>query len=325
MGARASIASLLSASKASSDASAGSRATAFLSTVATEAKFRWDKPSRLIRMERGTCCYRFTLLFLSVLIVRARILAFFSFSGANTCHRLRSHLCAQAPPPSQSFTQVFSGYFQFDLPAIAVCQVLDKLHIDKSEMWKYSALFMGYSISNTIVPLLSGPFFGRFGKWAGVTVIAVTITIGIFIVWFGMLANNFWLVLFGRTVYGLGGESVFVGVDILVTKWFRGAEIGFAYGLIQAAGQAGSFTALYSVPALIDHFACEINNVCVCAGRPPALSPPPPPPPPPSHPHPHSMSIHPVPHVVPPPPPPAASPCPSSSPAWRWPAWAWRA
>lgn len=122
---------------------------------------------------------------------------------------------------------------------------------------------MGYSISNTIVPLLSGPFFGRFGKWAGVTVIAATITAGIFVVWFGMLANNFWVVLLGRTIYGLGGESVFVGVDILVTKWFRGAEIGFAYGLIQAAGQAGSFTALYSVPALIEHFHCVIDNVCV--------------------------------------------------------------
>jgi MFS family permease len=122
---------------------------------------------------------------------------------------------------------------------------------------------MGYSISNTVVPLLSGPFFGRFGKWAGVTVIAATITAGIFVVWFGMLANNFWVVLLGRTIYGLGGESVFVGVDILVTKWFRGAEIGFAYGLIQAAGQAGSFTALYSVPALVEHFHCVIDNVCV--------------------------------------------------------------
>jgi len=122
---------------------------------------------------------------------------------------------------------------------------------------------MGYSIANTIVPLLSGPFFGRFGKWAGVTVIAATITTGIFIVWFGMLASNFWVVLLGRTIYGLGGESVFVGVDILVTKWFRGAEIGFAYGLIQAAGQAGSFTVLYTVPSLVEHYGNSINEVCV--------------------------------------------------------------
>ena len=38
-------------------------------------------------------------------------------------------------------------------------------------------------------------------------------------------------------VYGLGGESVFVGIDILATKWFKGAEMGLAYGIIQALGQ----------------------------------------------------------------------------------------
>ena len=184
-------------------------------------KLRWDKPSRLVRMQRGTKCYRFTLLFLSVLIV-------------------------------------FSGYFQFDLPAITVNQILGKLNID---MEQYSTIFVGYSISNTIVPLFSGAFFGKFGKWRGVTVIAITITFGIAIVYIGMLAKSFPLVVVGRTVYGLGGESVFVGVDILVTKWFQGAEIGFAYGLIQAAGQAGSFTALYSVPPMITAFNGEVNSI----------------------------------------------------------------
>lgn len=174
-------------------------------------KFRCDKPSRLVRIERDTKFYRFVLLFLSVIIV-------------------------------------FSGYFQFDLPAITVNQILPRLNIN---MEQYSTIFVGYSISNTIVPLLSGPFFGKFGKWRGVTVIAITITIGIVIVWLGIVSGNFPVVVIGRTVYGLGGESVFVGVDILVTKWFQGAEIGFAYGLIQAAGQAGSFTALYAVPPLV--------------------------------------------------------------------------
>ena len=43
--------------------------------------------------------------------------------------------------------------------------------------------------------------------------------------------------LVGRIIYGLGGESVFVGIDILATKWFKGAEMGLAYGIIQALGQ----------------------------------------------------------------------------------------
>ena len=187
-------------------------------------KCRWDKPSRLVRMDRRTMCFRFTLLFLSVLIV-------------------------------------FSGYFQFDLPAIIAKPYLyDKFGINEEQ---FAIIFVGYSISNTIVPLLSGPFFGKFGKWRGVTLIALTITIGIAIVWVGVLVGGtagYNILVLGRAIYGLGGESVFVGVDILVTKWFQGAEMGFAYGLIQAAGQAGSFSALYSVPSLVKYWGDSVNN-----------------------------------------------------------------
>jgi MFS family permease len=191
------------------------------STLDDTRKFRWDKPSRIFRLQRGTKFFRFTLLFLSVLIV-------------------------------------FSGYFQFDLPAITVNSLLERLKINMSQ---YSTIFVGYSVSNTIVPLLSGAFFGKVGKWKGVVIISTTITIGIMIVYFGIVANSYPVVVLGRTIYGLGGESVFVGIDILVTKWFQGAEIGFAYGLIQAAGQAGSFTALYSVPPLVKLFGDDIDNV----------------------------------------------------------------
>lgn len=186
-------------------------------------KCRWDKPSRLLRLHKGGACFRFTLLFLSVLIV-------------------------------------FSGYFQFDLPAITAETMYKKFDIGPDE---YSVIFVGYSVSNSIVPLLSGPFFGKFGKWRGVTLIAITITIGIFVVWTGVMLGGrpgYNVLVLGRTIYGLGGESVFVGVDILVTKWFQGAEIGFAYGLIQAAGQAGSFTALYSVPTLVKGWGGDVNN-----------------------------------------------------------------
>jgi hypothetical protein len=80
-------------------------------------------------------------------------------------------------------------------------------------------------------------------------------------VWLGVSASNFVVVVLGRTLYGLGAESVFVGVEILVTKWFTGYELGFAYGLVQAAGQAGSFCALYTIPALVDSFSGEIGHI----------------------------------------------------------------
>lgn len=164
----------------------------------------------------------------------------------------------QHAPLTPSFLSFYSlCVCAVDLPAITVNWILPKLNINIEQ---YSTIFVGYSVSNTIVPLLSGPFFGRFGKWRGVAVIASTVVVGVGIVYAGMWASNYAVVVFGRTIYGLGGESVFVGVDILVTKWFQGKEIGFAYGLIQAAGQAGSFSALYSVPPLVAKFG-NVNDV----------------------------------------------------------------
>ncbi len=43
-------------------------------------------------------------------------------------------------------------------------------------------------------------------------------------------------------------------MQILVTKWFKGAELGLAYGLVQAMGQAGSFSAFYFAPPLLARF-----------------------------------------------------------------------
>ena len=136
-------------------------------------KFRRDKLSRLFRLQRGTRCFRFTLLFLVVLIV-------------------------------------ISGYFQFDLPAITVNRLLEKLNIGRAS---YAAMFIGYSVANTIVPLLSGPFFSRGGKWRGVTIIATVITLGVGIVYIGIVTSSFAVMVVGRSVFGIGGESVFVGVE----------------------------------------------------------------------------------------------------------------
>jgi len=60
------------------------------------------------------------------------------------------------------------------------------------------------------------------GKWKGIGIITSVITLGVLVVYIGVSTASYGLTLFGRVLYGLGGESVYVGVDILVTKWFAG-------------------------------------------------------------------------------------------------------
>ena len=57
--------------------------------------------------------------------------------------------------------------------------------------------------------------------------------------------------LLGRFLYGLVGESMLIGLDVLVSDWFRHAELGLAMGVVQGAAQTGSVAAFYGVPPLI--------------------------------------------------------------------------
>jgi hypothetical protein len=46
------------------------------------------------------------------------------------------------------------------VPAVTVDRLREKLHIN---MEQYSQLFIGYSVSNSIVPMLSGAFYTKMG------------------------------------------------------------------------------------------------------------------------------------------------------------------
>ena len=66
------------------------------SSLEDTRKFRWDKPSRIFRLQRGTRCFRFTLLFLSVLIVFS---GYFQVRRAGKKERLPPPLQLPPPPP----------------------------------------------------------------------------------------------------------------------------------------------------------------------------------------------------------------------------------
>ena len=48
------------------------------------------------------------------------------------------------------------------------------------------------------------------------------------------------LMLLGRTVYGLGGESISVAISTLNNKWFRGKELALSFGITVAVSRLGS-------------------------------------------------------------------------------------
>ena len=108
---------------------------------------------------------------------------------------------------------VLAGYLAFDVPSITALELKggeQGLGIDSVQ---FGLLYSVYSLPNIVLPLLSGVIFSRVGRWKGVVLFAGLNAVGNSLVAGGVALRSFPLTLVGRTVYGLGGESVYVGVE----------------------------------------------------------------------------------------------------------------
>ena len=130
---------------------------------------------------------------------------------------------------------------------------------------RLGAAFALYALPNAVVPLAAGVAYARLGVWRSLIAIAATIACGVAVVAAGVWARDLRLFLAGRFLYGLVGESMLIGLDVLVSDWFRHAELGLAMGLVQGTAQAGSVAAFYFVPPLI-------SAVAAAAGTTPAAA-----------------------------------------------------
>jgi MFS family permease len=59
------------------------------------------------------------------------------------------------------------------------------------------------------------------------------------------------MMLFGRFLFGLGCETIYVTINKVMVKWFKGKELAFAFGINLAIARFGTASALMFSPVLI--------------------------------------------------------------------------
>ena len=82
---------------------------------------------------------------------------------------------------------------------------------EKSEMY-FSFLYSFYNIPNIILPLIGGILVDEIGYKITTLLFVGFITVGQLVVSFGMQLNSFPLMIFGRFIFGIGGESISISV-----------------------------------------------------------------------------------------------------------------
>ncbi len=117
------------------------------------------------------------------------------------------------------------NYFAYDSIGALTPLIIDGMQIDREAI---GMLYSFYSWPNVVMVLIGGFLIDRFGTRIMSLVFSALIVLGAVMV---ATAPTFWLMIAGRTVFGIGAESLIVCQSAILAKWFKGKELAFAFGL----------------------------------------------------------------------------------------------
>jgi MFS family permease len=93
---------------------------------------------------------------------------------------------------------------------------------------RFGWLNSSYSIAAVLTLLIGGIIIDRIGTRKSIAIFSVICFLGALLTAF---RGQFGVMVAGRTVLGLGAESLIVAVTTALAKWFRGKELSFAFGI----------------------------------------------------------------------------------------------
>src|ERR1700690_1041180 len=107
---------------------------------------------------------------------------------------------------------------------------LERIFIDRLgfSATAFGWLNSSYSVAAVLTLLIGGIIIDRIGTKKAITFFALLCLLGAALT---AARGNPVVMIAGRTVLGLGAESMIVAVTTVLAKWFRGKELSFAFGI----------------------------------------------------------------------------------------------
>ena len=147
-------------------------------------------------------------------------------------------------------------YYSLDNPAALHDQLRDHFsHLSTREYeYNFNLLYTAYSMPNVILPFFGGIFVDRYGAEICCLVFLCFTFLGQVMVAYGVFSKSFTIMIIGRVVFGIGGESICVASSALLQKWFEFGEVALAMGLCLSVSRMGSVANNIVSPWLTQHF-----------------------------------------------------------------------
>jgi MFS family permease len=165
---------------------------------------------------------------------------------------------------------LFGNFYAFDTPASLNIPLREYLGVDY-ENWQYylNLFYSVYSFPNMFLPLLGGQLLDRFDKRYVLVCLSTLVCVGQTLFTFGVWLRDIRVMILGRFIFGLGGESLSVTQASITTLWFQGKELAFALGMTICISRLGSVVNSILSPRISNmagSFASISFSTVVCYG-----------------------------------------------------------
>jgi MFS family permease len=88
--------------------------------------------------------------------------------------------------------------------------------------------------------LIGGVIVDRFGARVATLMFGAICVLGAIVT---ALSPSFYVMAFGRLLFGVGAESMIVAITVAIGQWFVGRQLGFAFGVNLSIARLGSYGA----------------------------------------------------------------------------------
>ena len=132
---------------------------------------------------------------------------------------------------------MFGNYYVYDSIAPLADVLREELGFSSTQVGTLNAI---YSAPNIVMVLIGGVIVDRWGTRRSTLVFTAICLLGAVLT---ASSGTFVTMALGRLIFGLGAESMIVAITAALGQWFKGRQLGFAFGLNLSIARAGSYAA----------------------------------------------------------------------------------
>ena len=134
----------------------------------------------------------------------------------------------------------FGDYYCFDNVGATHEHLKSQFMFLNNFEYYFSLLYSLYSFPNVVLPFIGGMFITMFGNRMMYVVFGVCIIFGQFMFVIGSQMKSIMIMIVGRIVFGVGGESINICQTAMIVKWFNKNSISLPLGLTLTVSRLGS-------------------------------------------------------------------------------------